>query len=176
MTRLDEKVRKIIQKRWRQRGRSWEEHPKESARQRKAAGETNYSSKWNQKPQVITRERKKRGDFSLFVHKVSLGLERWFSSQEQGYSSRPGFSSQHPPPSPVCNCSLRGSDVLFWPSQAPGMHKVHTHTCRQSTYTHKVNVFEMASSSFRCWDSRLPSGHRLFDLDDSHNMKLNFPI
>lgn len=36
------------------------------------------------------------------------------------------------------NSSSRESNTLFWPLQVPGMYKLHSHTCRQSNYTHKI--------------------------------------
>lgn len=36
-----------------------------------------------------------------------------------------------------CNSSFMGSNGLFWPWQAPGLHVVHRQTQRQNTYTYK---------------------------------------
>ena len=38
----------------------------------------------------------------------------------------------------VYNFSSRGSDVIFWPLRAPGMHAVYRRTCSQNTLTHKL--------------------------------------
>lgn len=37
----------------------------------------------------------------------------------------------------ICNFNSRGSDPFVWsPWAPPGMHVVHTHTCRQNTHKH----------------------------------------
>lgn len=36
----------------------------------------------------------------------------------------------------VSNSSSRRSYALFWPLLLPGMHVVHSHTCRQNIHTH----------------------------------------
>lgn len=35
------------------------------------------------------------------------------------------------------NSDPRGSKALIWLLQAPGLHVVHRHVCKQNAYTHK---------------------------------------
>ena len=40
----------------------------------------------------------------------------------------------------VYNFSSRGSDVIFWPLRAPGMHVVLRYACRQNKHTLKMKT------------------------------------
>lgn len=58
-------------------------------------------------------------------------------------SSGPLFKSQQPygDSQLSVNSSPKGSIILFSPLQAPGMHVVHKHTCRQNIHTLKNKFF-----------------------------------
>jgi hypothetical protein len=64
----------------------------------------------------------------------------------------PGFYPQgsQPSVSPV-----RGSNALFWPLQAPGMHVVHWHACRQKTFIYIENKQETKRND--TWGWLMPS-------------------
>jgi hypothetical protein len=40
----------------------------------------------------------------------------------------------------ICNTRYKGSNGFFLPPQTPGMHIMHIHTHRQSTYTHAKHI------------------------------------
>lgn len=44
----------------------------------------------------------------------------------------------------ICNSTSRGSDTVFWPSWASGMHGVHTHACTQAKHSYWLNKINMS--------------------------------
>lgn len=42
----------------------------------------------------------------------------------------------------------RGSDAVFWPLCAPGMHPVHKHTWKKHTHTHKITTKKIRKEFF----------------------------
>lgn len=52
-------------------------------------------------------------------------------------------------PTPLCNCSLRRSNVLFWSLQPRSAHMVHRHMRQQSTCTHEILERERESACLR---------------------------
>lgn len=41
---------------------------------------------------------------------------------------------------PISNSSSEGSNILFWPLWALGIHMVYSHLRKQNTYTHKTEI------------------------------------
>lgn len=58
----------------------------------------------------------------------------------------------------VYNSGPRGSDVLFWLPQAPGINAGYRHTCRQNSHTHKFKNFFFGNTIYNIIKKDL-SGH-----------------
>lgn len=63
-------------------------------------------------------------------------------AKDQG--SMPTTAGSKPSITPI----PRRSNTLFWPPQARDTHVVHSHTCRKSTRTLRINLKKIAKCSF----------------------------